>query len=201
MAGAEHAGLIIAWLPAVGSDEELFRCSHADGDDEDLNEDEAREARARYVFSSLRADAEAAAAAAAEAQVATAASALTLWTGAADAASVMAEDALVGTLRSTLGHDNFRGDQREVVEALLQGRDALVVWPTDRGKSLCYQLPALHRRAENMVVAVISPLIVLMNDQGAQLNRAAAAHGEAPWAAMLHHLNEDTDRLEARAFD
>ena len=37
----------------------------------------------------------------------------------------------------------FRDGQREVIEAALSGRDAAVYWATGRGKSLCYQVPAL----------------------------------------------------------
>ena len=85
-----------------------------------------------------------------------------------------------GSLEETLrkfGHTSFRGGQRAIIDALLSGRDALAVWPTDRGKSLLYQLPAVHTRK---VVVVISPLISLMDDQVRGLGEAAAAAGEAP---------------------
>ncbi|MTH99685.1 DNA helicase RecQ [Roseibium sp. RKSG952] len=78
-------------------------------------------------------------------------------------------------LRSVFGYDDFRGRQREVVEALVTGRDALVLFPTGAGKSLCYQIPSLCR---NGVGVVVSPLIALMKDQVNALNevgvRAAA---------------------------
>ena len=64
-----------------------------------------------------------------------------------------------------------------MVEAVLQGRDALAVLPTGGGKSLCYQLPALIR---NGLVVVISPLVALMEDQVSQLQRRGVA------AACLH---------------
>ena len=56
----------------------------------------------------------------------------------------------------------FRPGQREAVEALLSGRDAVCVFPTGGGKSLCYQLPAVLHAGCGVV---ISPLIALMRDQ------------------------------------
>lgn len=65
-------------------------------------------------------------------------------------------------LHASFGIDSFRTGQREVVEAILRGRDALVLMPTGSGKSLCYQLPALILPGLTLVV---SPLIALMKDQ------------------------------------
>jgi ATP-dependent DNA helicase RecQ len=65
-------------------------------------------------------------------------------------------------LRTHFGFDNFRPGQEGVIEALLEGRSALAVFPTGGGKSLCYQLPAL---ALEGVTLVVSPLIALMKDQ------------------------------------
>jgi ATP-dependent DNA helicase RecQ len=70
-------------------------------------------------------------------------------------------DALA-SLRQHFGFDDFREGQREVVEAILAGKDAVVVMPTGSGKSLCYQLPALMLGGATLVV---SPLIALMKDQ------------------------------------
>src|SRR5689334_6582709 len=66
------------------------------------------------------------------------------------------------SLRRTFGLDQLRPGQREVIEAVLAGRDTLAIMPTGAGKSLCYQLPALH--LEGMTI-VVSPLIALMKDQ------------------------------------
>jgi len=66
------------------------------------------------------------------------------------------------TLNDVFGYRHFRGDQAEVIEAALAGRDALVLMPTGGGKSLCYQIPALVRGGVGLV---ISPLIALMQDQ------------------------------------
>ncbi len=70
-------------------------------------------------------------------------------------------DALT-SLREHFGFPEFREGQREVVAAILGGKDAVVVMPTGSGKSLCYQLPALMLEGATVVV---SPLIALMKDQ------------------------------------
>src|SRR5918993_740532 len=60
------------------------------------------------------------------------------------------------------GYTTFRPLQREAMEAVLDGRDSLVVLPTGGGKSLCFQAPALVRPG---LALVVSPLISLMKDQ------------------------------------
>jgi ATP-dependent DNA helicase RecQ len=69
---------------------------------------------------------------------------------------------LKATLQQHFGHSQFRPGQEQVAEALLAGRSALAIFPTGGGKSLCYQLPALHLPG---LTLVISPLIALMKDQ------------------------------------
>src|SRR6266571_5047413 len=70
-------------------------------------------------------------------------------------------DALI-SLREHFGFDDFRAGQTEVISAILEGKDAVVVMPTGSGKSLCYQLPAMMLSGATLVV---SPLIALMKDQ------------------------------------
>ncbi len=82
-------------------------------------------------------------------------------------------------LHRVFGFSSFRGQQQDVIEAVMAGEDVLVIMPTGGGKSLCYQVPALCRSGMGIV---ISPLIALMDDQVAALRQlgvnAAALHSE-----------------------
>ena len=66
------------------------------------------------------------------------------------------------TLKTVFGFNQFRAPQQDVIERVVAGEDVFLVMPTGGGKSLCYQIPALHR---NGVAIVVSPLIALMKDQ------------------------------------
>ncbi|HEX5314476.1 MAG TPA: DNA helicase RecQ [Gammaproteobacteria bacterium] len=75
-------------------------------------------------------------------------------------------------LKATFGYAGFRGRQREIIETVAGGGDALVLMPTGGGKSLCYQIPALMRPGIGLVV---SPLISLMANQVAALRQVGVA--------------------------
>ncbi|WP_319520309.1 DNA helicase RecQ [uncultured Martelella sp.] len=77
-------------------------------------------------------------------------------------------------LREIYGYSEFRGKQGAVVEQVVSGGDAVVLFPTGAGKSLCYQLPALCRSG---VGVVISPLIALMRDQVEALKQLGVRAG------------------------
>lgn len=65
-------------------------------------------------------------------------------------------------LKTRFGFDEFRTHQLEIIKALIDGKDCVVILPTGSGKSLCYQLPAIM--CQGMTI-VISPLLALMHDQ------------------------------------
>ncbi|MEO8614362.1 MAG: DNA helicase RecQ [Luteolibacter sp.] len=96
----------------------------------------------------------------------------------------MSLQSLTSCLKQTFGYDSFRPLQREIMEATLDGRDALAVLPTGAGKSLCYQLPALVRDG---LTIVVSPLIALMKDQVDQLQASGVS------ATFLNSTLEPTE--------
>jgi len=69
---------------------------------------------------------------------------------------------MLNTLKQYFGFDSFRQGQEEVVSSIIAGRSAAAIFPTGSGKSLCYQVPALHLPHLTLVV---SPLLALMQDQ------------------------------------
>jgi ATP-dependent DNA helicase RecQ len=75
-------------------------------------------------------------------------------------------------LRTVFGHAEFRGQQARVVDRMIAGGNAVVLFPTGAGKSVCYQIPAICREGVGIVV---SPLIALMRDQVEALKQAGVA--------------------------
>src|SRR4051794_38321384 len=94
-------------------------------------------------------------------------------------------------MQGTFGLSGFRPGQQEVISSIVGGRDTVAIMPTGAGKSLCYQLPALHLPGTTVVV---SPLIALMKDQAdklAELNVQARAVNSTVNAADLHTIREE----------
>jgi ATP-dependent DNA helicase RecQ len=96
-------------------------------------------------------------------------------------------DALHHSLRETFGITRLHEGQQLVIARVLQGGDTLAIMPTGAGKSLCYQLPALHLPGATVVV---SPLISLMKDQADKLGKAGVA---------VEQLNSAQPRREQEA--
>jgi ATP-dependent DNA helicase RecQ len=95
-------------------------------------------------------------------------------------------------LKDVFGYTDFRGNQWEVIQSVLQGQDALVLMPTGGGKSLCFQIPALLNKGTAIVV---SPLISLMKDQveALQVNGVAADYLNSSQSELEQNLV--TERL------
>ena len=93
-------------------------------------------------------------------------------TALADVAGPSPVPDLLHTLHTTFGYPEFRPLQRDIIETSLAGRDVFALLPTGGGKSLCFQIPALHRPG---LTIVVSPLIALMKDQVDQLQAAGVA--------------------------
>ena len=93
------------------------------------------------------------------------------------------------TLEHYFGHSAFRPLQEEVVDAILNREDVLMILPTGGGKSLCYQLPTLLMEG---ITVVVSPLLALMHDQVTALK----ANGIP--AAMLSSMQdlEQSQKIE-----
>ena len=89
-------------------------------------------------------------------------------------------------LHRVFGFESFRDGQEAIIDRVMAGDDALVVWPTGSGKSLCFQIPAILRPGTGVVA---SPLIALMDDQVLALEQLGVR------AASLHSgLTEEENR-------
>ncbi|KAI0042405.1 P-loop containing nucleoside triphosphate hydrolase protein [Auriscalpium vulgare] len=67
------------------------------------------------------------------------------------------------------GYTEYKGHQKDIFEAAMQGKDVFVVAPTGMGKSLCFQVPAIAQ--EHGISIVVSPLLALMKNQVSKLRQ------------------------------
>ncbi|MCA1615220.1 MAG: ATP-dependent DNA helicase, partial [Acidobacteria bacterium] len=102
------------------------------------------------------------------------------------------------TMRSVFGHARLRPGQEEVIRSVLEGRDTLAVMPTGAGKSLCYQLPALHLAGTTVIV---SPLISLMKDQVDKLGEAGVDAAQLNSSLTARERSTEMERIEGDESD
>ncbi|HEY4539673.1 MAG TPA: DNA helicase RecQ [Faecalibacter sp.] len=96
---------------------------------------------------------------------------------------------LTSYLKKYFGFDQFKGQQNEIINALLNKEDVFVLMPTGGGKSLCYQLPALM---SDGVAIIVSPLIALMK------NQVDAIRGISENDGIAHVLNSSLNKSETK---
>ena len=87
----------------------------------------------------------------------------------------------VAILQKYWKHDKFRSLQYEIIDSVLSGQDTFALMPTGGGKSVCFQIPAMMNEG---ICLVISPLVALMKDQVANLQKDQLKIGFVPVAEM-----------------
>ena len=95
------------------------------------------------------------------------------------------KDMLTEALKKHFGFDSFKGNQKAIIQNVLDKRDSFVLMPTGGGKSLCYQLPALIMEGTALI---ISPLIALMK------NQVDAIRGFSEDNSIAHFINSSLSK-------
>ncbi len=96
---------------------------------------------------------------------------------------------LHNALQENFGFKKFKGDQEQIIQSVLTGKDTFVIMPTGGGKSLCYQLPALLKSG---VAIIVSPLIALMK------NQVDLVRGYSSKDDVAHFLNSTLNKKEIK---
>lgn len=99
--------------------------------------------------------------------------------------SLIAECTLPEHLKRFFGFSQFKGQQEQIIQNILDGKDTFVIMPTGGGKSMCYQLPALLSEGTAIIV---SPLIALMK------NQVDAMRGYGNEDGTAHFLNSSLNK-------
>lgn len=102
------------------------------------------------------------------------------------------------TLRKVFNLDKLRPGQAEVIRSILEGDNTLAIMPTGAGKSLCYQLPALHIPGTTVIV---SPLISLMKDQVDKLEDAGLEASQLNSALTAQEHEENLEQIKTENSD
>lgn len=92
-------------------------------------------------------------------------------------------------LKQKFGFDRFKGNQKEIIENVINLQDTFVLMPTGGGKSLCYQMPSMILDG---TAIIISPLIALMK------NQVDAMRGFNEDDSIAHYLNSSLNKTETR---
>ena len=100
-------------------------------------------------------------------------------------------------LKQYFGHSSFRPGQKELIDAVLSGKDVLGVMPTGAGKSVCYQIPAMLLPG---ITLVVSPLISLMKDQVTALLQVGIPAAYINSSLPLHEYFDVLDRAKGGEF-
>lgn len=101
-------------------------------------------------------------------------------------------------MRDVFGLDKLRPGQGAVIRSVLEGNNTLAIMPTGAGKSLCYQLPALHLQGTTVIV---SPLISLMKDQVDKLEDAGLEASQLNSALSTAEHEENLDEIQTESSD
>jgi RecQ family ATP-dependent DNA helicase len=105
-------------------------------------------------------------------------------------------DVVLDILKKVFNHQKFRGEQRKVIDTLMNNKDTVAIMPTGTGKSICYWIPGIVAAG---VTVVITPLMALLNDQVEKLKKIGisvcyinSSMVQEARDAVLHELTKES---------